>query len=109
MTIGFHDLVFMALCGALTVVPLALVFTPAYDDGVIGRVGLLLVSFMSASIVMEMFEGVEYDPLPQTTYMLLGFAIYLTWHTVKFYRRAHKSGILFTKRRAKDEDFRTRS
>lgn len=109
MDAGFHDVLYMVLCAMLTVVPLVLVFTPAYDDGVVGRVGLLLVSFMAATIVMEMIEGVEYDPLPQGVYMLLGFTIYLTWHTIKFYRRAYKSGILFTQRRAKDEDFRARS
>ncbi len=79
--------IFVFACAVLFIVPLYFVMHSVYDDGLIGRVGLLGISFSAATFLLEFADGQEYDMLPQTVFMAVMFAWFLCWHLFRFERR----------------------
>ena len=79
--------IFITSCGLLFFVPMLFVMNKVYKDGIIGRAALLIISFMSATVLMDYFNGVEYELLPQTVGLVAAFAVFMSWHFWKFHRR----------------------
>jgi hypothetical protein len=78
---------FLVACAILFVVPLVFVTHNVYEDGLIGRIGLLGISFSAATFLMEWAGGAEYQILPQTEMLVDSFAVFLIWHLFRFHRR----------------------
>lgn len=79
---------FLAACLILFVVPLVFVLHGVYEDGLIGRIFLLGISFSAATFLMEWFLGdEEYEVLPQTVLMTVAFAGFLVWHLFRWHRK----------------------
>lgn len=88
-------MIFMACCMVLVVVPIVFVLHKVYQDGVFGRIGLLGIAFGAATFLLEWFGGEEYDIMPQTTFLVFSFMVFLCWHLFRFHNRvvlARKSG-----------------
>ena len=85
---------FVWLCAWLMVAPLLLVFNREYGDGIIGRAGLLGISFTAATFVSEVITGTDYHVLPQTVLLIASFTVYLTWHIARFYCRRYGLGLM---------------
>lgn len=82
------NVIFIVACIALFIVPVWFVINKVYEDGFIGRVGLLGISFSAATFLMEFaFGEQEYELLPQTVMLASCFAIFLCWHLFRFERR----------------------
>ena len=79
--------IFLADCAVLFLVPIYLVLHDVYEDGLIGRIGLLGMSFASATFILEWANGEQYDLLPQTVFMTTMFAWFLLWNTCRFHLR----------------------
>lgn len=84
------DLIFITSCGLLFLVPLLFVVNSVYEDGLIGRVSLLTISFIAATFLFEEFLGDGYDMLPQTVALIAAFTVFLIWHLLRFHRRVLK-------------------
>lgn len=84
---------FLIACGVLFVVPISFVVHKVYDDGLVGRIGLLGVSFSAALFLLHALAGalddkVEKLPVPPgMVLMACCFAIFLVWHLFRFHRR----------------------
>lgn len=58
-----------------------------YEDGVIGRIGLVLVCFAQIMILMAAYDGVPYSHSPTEILGNIGLGIFMVWHVVRFLRR----------------------
>ena len=88
--------IFLVSCAILFLIPVLFVMNDVYDDGLIGRVFLLGISFASATFLMEFAAGdSEYVILPQTVFLVASFAGFLCWHLFRFHRRVlkHEEGV----------------
>ena len=85
------NVIFLGACAILFAVPVWFVVHQDYNDGLIGRIALLGISFAAATFIMEASLGdSEYTMLPQTV-MLTGFAaLYFVWKMVRFRNRILK-------------------
>lgn len=81
------EIIFLTSCAVLFVVPLIFVWHKVYEDGILGRLALLAMSFASATYLIEKALGVNYNVLPQTSAFFLATAIFISWHLWKFHRR----------------------
>lgn len=80
--------IFLISCSILTVVPLLFVWNRVYQDGILGRVGLLGISFASSTYLIEkVLVGTRYDVLPQTAAFFAFVAVFLCWHLFRFHAR----------------------
>ena len=79
--------IFMVCCIVLVVVPLYFVANQVYQDGLIGRCGLLGISFFSATFPMEWAVGAKYEMMWQSTLLVLSFTVFLCWHLCRFHSR----------------------
>lgn len=82
--------IFYATLFALALLPLYFVVNSVYKDGIVGRAALLLVSFSSSAILLDVFVGADkwkYDPSPPAVMLTLSFATFLLWHLVRFHYR----------------------
>lgn len=79
--------IFMACCIVLVIVPPVFVLHQVYQDGVFGRMGLLGISFSAATFLLEWFSGEDYEMLPQTTFLVASFTVFLCWHLFRFHNR----------------------
>ena len=79
--------IFLLACVVLFVVPVYFVLNDVYEDGLVGRVGLLGISFSAATFILEWANGEQYTLLPQTVFMTCMFAWFLVWHLCRFHLR----------------------
>ena len=79
--------IFMICCAILTIVPVVFVVNKVYQDGLIGRMGLLGISFFAATFLLEFLAGAEYEMLWQSTFLVLSFTVFLCWHLFRFEMR----------------------
>ena len=79
--------IFLVACAVLFIVPLIFVVNDVYEDGFFGRVALLGISFSSATFLLEMANGQDYDMLPQTVVLTASFALFILWHLARFHMR----------------------
>lgn len=94
---------FIALvaCAVLFVVPVLFVWNEVYEDGFWGRLGLTGISFSAMVMGVKIYQnGFAWH---ETTILLVSFAIFLTWHLVRFHTR-----VLTNKRAEKHEIDRRR-
>jgi hypothetical protein len=59
---------------------------------VIGRAGLLGVSFCSAGILMEAAVGVAFYVPTILVLLITSFAVFICWHCFRFHFRVAKQG-----------------
>ena len=81
------EAIFLISCTILALVPLLFVVNKVYQDGVLGRMALLAISFSSWTYLIEKALGVEYNVLPQTAFFFGSTAVFLCWHLWRFHRR----------------------
>ena len=79
------NLLFLSACAVLLVVPLIFVIHEVYEDGLIGRIGLLGISFSAATFLLETAAGEVYVMLPQTVMLVVSFAIFISWHLTRWH------------------------
>lgn len=84
------ETVFLFACLVLGVVPVLFVLNKVYEDGVVGRAFLLAIAFFAWTFLIERFNGVRYDVLPQTAGFAVAVAGFLCWHLWRFHRRVLK-------------------
>ena len=66
-----------------------LVVHPKYEDGLVGRVALLCLSFSCAVVLGEFVDGVEYEVNPTTLSIQLGLSVFLLRHVYRFNKWAN--------------------
>lgn len=79
--------VFLAACLVLFVVPLWFVWHAVYNDGVVGRAGLLGISFGAAGFIAEAACGARFHMPPLAVWLVTWFAVFLVWHLFRFHSR----------------------
>lgn len=85
--------IFYSALFILAGVPVYFVWNKVYKDGLIGRTALLSISFFSLLILMDGLLGNENKYYPQDIVICLifAFAVFLTWHLIRFHGRVLKS------------------
>ena len=78
-----------------------LVVHPKYEDGLVGRVALLCLSFSCAVVLGEFVDGVEYEVNPTTLSIQLGLSVFLLRHVYRFNKWAN-SGSFDWRKNEKD-------
>ena len=81
------EIVFLSSCVVLAVVPVVFVANRVYQDGIVGRVALLAISFAADMYLLDFTFGVRYTVLPQTAFFFAAVALFLCWHLWRFHRR----------------------
>lgn len=85
------EAIFLISCSILAALPLLFVVNKVYQDGVLGRMGLLGISFSAWTYLIEKFlVGTHYDVLPQTAAFFAFVALFLSWHLFRFHSRVLK-------------------
>lgn len=69
------------------VLPLAFMFHDDYDDRLIGRIGLAIISFAGFVFTVRLVTGRITFLWPETQALLIGSALYLGWHYARFVLR----------------------
>jgi len=78
---------FLASVAILFIVPVTFVWNKVYDDGFIGRLALIGISFSSFIFALKIFSRGMNHPWPETMLMMTSFAVFLVWHLFRFHRR----------------------
>lgn len=85
------NVIFFTSCTVLCVIPVWFVVNKVYEDGLVGRISLLGISFAAVTFLLENFFGDDnYEILPQTVMLVTFFAVFLCWHLFRFHRRILK-------------------
>lgn len=84
--------IFLVACVVLFLVPPWFVVNSVYQDGVIGRAGLLGISFGAAIFLAEAAFGTPIYAPPLFVWLAAFFAIFMVWHLFRFHRRVLKNG-----------------
>jgi len=71
----------------LFVVPVVLVWKREYDDGLVGRIALVGLSFSSFIFGLKVFGMGLFHPWPETVLLLTSCATFMAWHLWRFTRR----------------------
>lgn len=81
------EIIFYLACAVIAVVPLIFVVNKVYEDGVLGRAFLLLMSFCAWMYLIERLTvGAQYLQ-PLMVAFFVGAAGFLCWHLVRWHRR----------------------
>lgn len=78
------------LAGALVVlffVPLFFVLNKVYQDGVVGRIALLGVSFGAAGLLLQIWASPPREYSGAGVFLVCMFAVFICWHLWRFHRR----------------------
>lgn len=77
------------IAGALLVMIFAgfLMVCPKYQDGIVGRLGLGALCFVSGIILIRAYEGYPFIPSASEIGLMIGLVIFLGWHCFRFARR----------------------
>lgn len=84
------EIIFLAACVVLAVVPAVFIVYRVYEDGICGRAGLGGVVIAAATILLEAAAGREYDPAPQVVLLIASFAVFAAWHLIRFHLRVRR-------------------
>lgn len=87
------EIIFMIACAWLVLVPAIFIYHKVYDDGVLGRASLSMICGLAAMMLMVQFfsDLHRYAWMPMEVSLLaLAFAVFLTWHLIRFHRRVVK-------------------
>ena len=80
--------VYLIALSVLLVVSLFLIMWPHYEDGLIGKLFLGVIMITSASVLAGAWDGVKYEPIPETVAVAVGAAGFMTRHFYRFVRFA---------------------
>jgi hypothetical protein len=69
-----------------------LVFHPEYDDGLLGRLGMAMITFVGVARVLRYFDEIPDHVPPNLLIMWVGLALFFGRHTYRFLRRATWKG-----------------
>lgn len=78
---------FVVSCIVLFVVPVIFVYHRVYDDGLVGRFGLVGLASMSGIVLLETLFGQGYGIAAEVSLLVASFALFMIWHLVRFHRR----------------------
>lgn len=84
---GIWQWVFVLSCVVLFVVPTTFVWHSVYDDGLVGRLGLVGLASFAFVILGETVTGNGYGIDAEVALLVASFAIFLCWHLWRFHRR----------------------
>ena len=79
--------IFLVSVLVLFVVPVVFVWHSVYDDGLLGRVALVGISFSSFIFALKIYSLGNWNPWPETVLLMASFATFLVWHLWRFHRR----------------------
>lgn len=82
--------VYVLSCFVIFIVPMLLVFSKQYTDGMFGRFGLSIMSISAFTILYEMAHGWRYEPYPQNVGLLFGMSVFLIWILARVLVRRRK-------------------
>ena len=83
----FTRIVMFGASASVCVVPLAFMFHDDYDDRLIGRIGLAVISFAGFVFSVRLLTGKVGAMWPETAALIIGVAVYLGWHYTRFVLR----------------------
>lgn len=64
----------------------ALIVWPSYEDGLVGKVALIVLAFASAAVLLDYDLQHSYLPMKTTAATHLGFAAFMVRHFYRFVR-----------------------
>ena len=70
----------------IAAVSLSLILTHEYEDGVLGRVALIVLCISNGLIVSDCLQGGEWRPSPNSIATELAMALFLSRHLYRFWR-----------------------
>lgn len=77
-------------CGVLLVLSLVLWVLKKYQDGILGRAGLMGMIFTTLLLLCEQaWGGVRYEIDPLLVMLIVSFALFLVHHTYRYLRFYH--------------------
>lgn len=83
-------------CAVLFFVPVLFVWNSVYQDGVVGRLALIGISFSALVFGLKLLTGRYNQTQPETEILVVSFAVFLVWHLWRFHRR------VLTEKKARD-------
>lgn len=82
------EVLFLFGCSVLALFSMLFVVNEFYNDRVVGRCSLLAVAFASLTFLVNRAFGASYaDINPQVVLMVIGMAVFMGWHYLRFYWR----------------------
>lgn len=80
--------IYLIALAVLLVVSVFLIMWPHYEDGLIGKLCLIVIAITSAAVLVGAWDGVQYQPIPETVAVAVGAAGFMTRHLYHFARFA---------------------
>ena len=80
--------IYLIALAVLLVVSVFLIMWPHYEDGIVGKVFLGVLMLTSAAVLTGAWDGVQYEPIPETVGVAIGAAGFMTRHFYRFLRFA---------------------
>lgn len=74
-------------CAILFIVPILFVWNKVYQDGFVGRVALIGISFAALVFAFRIVNGEITHLWPETELLVISFAVFLCWHLWRFHSR----------------------
>lgn len=94
------EILFYLACLVLIVVPIWFIRHKVYDDGVLGRCALALIAICAFAVLGQAgvtyfdawqagtgYAAAGYHVELEEAWLVVGFAVFITWHLVRFHRR----------------------
>lgn len=94
------EMLFYVACLVLIIVPIWFIRHKVYDDGVLGRIALAIIAvcafavlgqagstYYDAWLTGESYRNAGYHVEWEEAWLCAGFALFITWHLVRFHRR----------------------
>jgi hypothetical protein len=85
--------VFLISALVIGAVSVYFIFSNNYYDCVVGRISLSIMAVASFVVGHEYIEGWTSEPLPTTTALLVGMALYMAWLLFRFERRKRRGWV----------------
>jgi hypothetical protein len=85
--------VFLASSLIIGAVSVYFIFSSEYYDCVVGRISLSIMAITAFVVGHEYLIGWTSEPLPTTTALLVGMALYMAWLLFRFERRKRRGWV----------------
>lgn len=80
--------IYLIALAVLLVVSVFLIMWPHYEDGLVGKLFLIVIAITSASVLVGAWDGVRYEPITETVAVAVGAAGFMARHLYRFARFA---------------------